>query len=145
MARAKTGAARGRNERTMSAGEAARALGISVDTLRRWDKEGRVRTIRDPANRRRVPIGEVERLSGRAPKLRTGTRLSARNRLAGVVKSVESDVVMALVEIEAGPYLLAAAITRDAVEELALAPGVPVVATIKATSVMVSRDEEPLR
>jgi molybdopterin-binding protein len=57
-----------------------------------------------------------------------------------VVRNVEKDGVMALVEIEAGPYRLAAAITRDAVEELALAPGVPVVATIKATSVMVSRD-----
>jgi molybdopterin-binding protein len=141
----RTTAAVRRGDRTMSAGEAARALGISVDTLRRWDKEGRIRTTRDSANRRRIPVREVERLSGRAPKLRTGTRLSARNRLAGVVKSVESDVVMALVEIEAGPYLLAAAITRDAVEELALAPGIRVVATIKATSVMVSRDEESLR
>jgi molybdopterin-binding protein len=141
----KATAAGRRGDRTMSAGEAARALGISVDTLRRWDKGGQIRTTRDSANRRRVPVREVERLSGRAPKLRTGTRLSARNRLAGVVKSVESDVVMALVEIEAGPYLLAAAITRDAVEELALAPGIRVVATIKATSVMVSRDEESLR
>jgi molybdopterin-binding protein len=129
----------------MSAGEAAHALGISVDTLRRWDSEGRIQTTRDSANRRRVPVSEVERLSGRAPRVTTGSRLSARNRLAGVVKSVESDRVMALVEIEAGPYLLAAAITRDAVEELALAPGVPVVATIKATSVMVSREEGPRR
>jgi molybdopterin-binding protein len=129
----------------MTAGEAARALGISVDTLRRWDREGRIRTTRDTANRRRVPASEVERLSGRSPKPLTGSRLSARNRLAGVVRSVESDVVMALVEIEAGPYLLAAAITRDAVEELALAPGVRVVATIKATSVMVSREEGPGR
>src|SRR6266508_5376897 len=124
------------SERTMTAGEAARALGVSVDTLRRWDREGRIRTTRDRANRRRVPASEVERLSGRAPKPLTGSRLSARNRLAGVVTSVESDVVMALVEIEAGPYVLAAAITRDAVEELALATAVPVVATIKATSVM---------
>jgi molybdopterin-binding protein len=129
----------------MTAGEAARALGISVDTLRRWDREGRIRTTRDTANRRRVPASEVERLSGRSPKALRGSRLSARNRLAGVVRSVESDVVMALVEIEAGPYLLAAAITRDAVEELGLAPGVRVVATIKATSVMVSREEEPGR
>ncbi|HEY3210276.1 MAG TPA: TOBE domain-containing protein, partial [Actinomycetota bacterium] len=81
----------------------------------------------------------------RAPKALTGSRLSARNRLAGLVRSIESDVVMALVEIEAGPYVLAAAITRDAVEELALAPGVPVVATIKATSVMVSREDGPVR
>jgi molybdopterin-binding protein len=129
----------------MKAGDAARALGISLDTLRRWDKEGRIRVVRDRANRRLVPVSEVERLSGRPPKVRTGSRLSARNRLAGVVKSVEADGVMAVVEIEAGPYLLAAAITRDAVEELALAPGVPVVATIKATSVMVSREEGPAR
>jgi molybdopterin-binding protein len=92
-----------------------------------------------------VPLSEIERLGGRPPGVRTGTRLSARNRLAGVVRKVEKDGVMALVEIEAGPYLLAAAITRDAVEELALAPGVPVVATIKATSVMVSREEGPPR
>jgi molybdopterin-binding protein len=70
----------------------------------------------------------------------TGTRLSARNRIAGVVREVKADGVMALVEIEAGPYRLAAAITRDAVEELGLTAGVAVVATIKATSVMVSRD-----
>jgi molybdopterin-binding protein len=128
------------SDRVIRASEAARALGISLDTLRRWDREGRIRVVRDEANRRTVPLSEVERLSGRAPSPRTGGELSARNRLAGVVRNVEKDGVMALVEIEAGPYRLAAAITRDAVEELALAPGVPVVATIKATSVMVSRD-----
>jgi molybdopterin-binding protein len=90
-----------------------------------------------------VPVSEVERLAGSPPAVRTGTQLSARNRLAGVVRRVETDGVMALVEIEAGPYVVAAAITRDAVEELALAPGVPVVATIKATSVMVSREDHP--
>ena len=129
-----------RNERLVSASEAARAFGISLDTLRRWDREGRIRVVRDRSNRRMVPTAEVERLSGGPPRARTGTRLSARNRLAGVVRSVEKDGVMALVEIEAGPFTLAAAITRDAVEELALVPGVPVVATIKATSVMVSRE-----
>jgi molybdopterin-binding protein len=129
----------------MPAGQAARALGISLDTLRRWDREGRLRVVRDASNRRQVPVGEVERLSGRIPHLRTGTNLSARNRLAGVVRSVEADGVMAVVEIDAGPYTLAAAITRDAVEELALGPGVPVVATIKATSVMVGRDEAIVR
>ena len=134
-------------ERNVKAGEAARALGISLDTLRRWDRDGRIRVERDPANRRVVPASEVERLSGRvrAPRQPAGQRLSARNRLAGVVLGVETDKVMALVEIQAGPYLLAAAITRDAVEELGLAPGVPVVATIKATSVMVSREGGPAR
>ena len=121
--------------------DAARALGISLDTLRRWDREGRIRVLRGAGGRRMVPRSEVERLAGRPPAVRTGTRLSARNRLAGTVRAIQADAVVALVEIEAGPFLLAAVITRDAVEELALAPGVPVVATIKATSVMVSREE----
>jgi molybdopterin-binding protein len=124
----------------MKASDAARALGVSLDTIRRWDREGRLRVVRDASNRRMVPATEVERLSGRGPRHLTGARLSARNRLAGVVTRVEADGVMAIVEIEAGPYTLAAAITRDAVEELALTPGVAVVATIKATSVMVSRE-----
>ena len=127
-------------ERFLKAGDAAHALGISLDTLRRWDREGRIRCVRDESNRRTVPVSEVERLRGSPPIVTTGTRLSARNRIAGVVREVKADGVMALVEIEAGPYLLAAAITRDAVEELGLARGVAVVATIKATSVMVSRD-----
>jgi molybdopterin-binding protein len=125
----------------MKAGEAARALGISLDTLRRWDRDGRIRVRRDSSNRRIVAASEVERLLGRPPKVATGSRLSARNRLAGTVRRVEADGVMALVEIEAGPYTVVAAITRDAVEELRLGPGVPVVATIKATSVMVSRED----
>jgi molybdopterin-binding protein len=132
-------------ERFLAARDAARALGISLDTLRRWDRDGRIRVMRDAANRRRVPLSEVQRLSGRAPGLKTGTTLSARNRIAGIVHRVEADGVMAVVEIKAGPYTLAAAITRDAVDELALAPGVPVVATIKATSVMVSREGSAAR
>jgi molybdopterin-binding protein len=128
--------------RTLPAGDAARALGISLDTLRRWDREGRIRVVRDESNRRRVPVVEVQRLSGRPLRTLTGTTLSARNRMAGVVRGVEADGVMAIVDIEAGPFRLAAAITRDAVVELALGPGVPVVATIKATSVMVSREGE---
>jgi molybdopterin-binding protein len=128
------------DERLLKAGDAAHALGISLDTLRRWDRDGRIRCVRDASNRRMVPMSEIERLRGGPPAVRTGTRFSARNRIAGVVREVKVDGVMALVEIEAGPYLLAAAITRDAVEELALVPGVAVVATIKATSVMVSRE-----
>jgi molybdopterin-binding protein len=127
-------------DRLLKGSEAARALGISLDTLRRWDRDGRIRCVRDVANRRMVPLAEVERLRGGPPIVATGTRLSARNRISGVVREVKADTVMALVEIQAGPYLLAAAITADAVEELGLAPGVDVVATIKATSVMVSRE-----
>jgi molybdopterin-binding protein len=125
--------------KTISLGEAAKAIGVSVDTLRRWDAAGKLRTERDARNHRVVAVSEVTRLTGTPRRHRTGTRSSARNRMAGVVRSVEVDGVMALVEIEAGPFLLTAAITRDSVEELGLAPGVPAAATVKATSVMVER------
>jgi molybdopterin-binding protein len=121
--------------------DAARSLGVSQDTLRRWDRAGKLRTQRDDRNRRRVPVSEIERLSARPIRHGTGATLSARNRMAGVVRSVEVDGVMALVEIEAGPFLLTAAVTRDSVEELGLAEGMPAVATVKATSVMVQRSE----
>jgi molybdopterin-binding protein len=123
----------------LSLGEAARAIGVSADTLRRWDRAGKLRTVRDARNRRLVPAEEVARLSDMPRRARAGDRLSARNRFPGVVRSVEVDGVMALVEIEAGPFRVVAAVTRDAVEELALAPGVPASATVKATSVMVER------
>jgi molybdopterin-binding protein len=119
--------------------EAARAIGVSQDTLRRWDRAGKIRTRRDSANRRRVPKGEVERLAGHASRHRAGDTFSARNRFPGVVRSVEVDGVMGLVELEAGPFLVTAAVTRDAVEELGLAPGVKATAAVKATSVMIER------
>ena len=121
-------------------GDAAKALGVSGDTLRRWDRSGKLRTRRDERNRRRVPQSEVRRLSSRPARHRTGARASARNRLAGTVRSVEVDGVMALVELQAGPFLVTAAITRDSVDELGLAAGVAATATVKATSVMIERD-----
>jgi molybdopterin-binding protein len=123
----------------LTVGDAARALGVSADTLRRWDRAGKLRTVRDERNRRLVPEAEVARLSGRPRRHAAGDSLSARNRFAGVVTSVEVDGVMALVEIEAGPFRVTAAVTRDAVEELGLAPGVAATAAVKATSVMVER------
>ena len=103
----------------LTLGEAARALGVSADTLRRWDRAGKLRTTRDARNRRLVPPEEVERLSATPRRRQTGHNLSARNRFPGVIRSVEVDGVMALVEIEAGPFRL--------------------VAAVKATSVMVDR------
>jgi molybdopterin-binding protein len=123
----------------LTLGQAAGAIGVSVDTLRRWERAGKLHTVRDAANRRRVPRAEVERLTARPERHRAGDALSARNRFPGVVRSVEVDGVMALVEIEAGPHLITAAVTRDAVEELRLAPGVAATAAVKATSVMVER------
>jgi molybdopterin-binding protein len=123
----------------LSLGEAAKVLGVSVDTLRRWDTAGKLTTTRDARNRRRVPAAEVERLRAAPDRHRTGRPLSARNRFPGVVRSVEVDGVMALVELDAGPFRITAAITRDAVEELGLAEGVEATAAVKATSVMIDR------
>ena len=120
-------------------GEAAQVLGVSVDTLRRRDRAGKLHTTRDERNRRRVPATEIERLRLRPERHATGDALSARNRFPGIVRSIEVSGVMALVEIEAGPHRVTAAITRDAIEELGLVEGGRATAAVKATSVMVER------
>ena len=125
--------------RDLTLGEAAKAIGVSADTLRRWDAAGKLRTVRDARNRRLVPAAEVERVTAHPRRHEAGATLSARNRFPGVVRSVEVDGVMALVELEAGPFRITAAVTRDAVDELGLAPGVEATAAVKATSVMVDR------
>jgi molybdopterin-binding protein len=124
----------------LTLGEAAKAIGVSQDTLRRWDRAGKLHTHRDERNRRMVRAEEVRRLSNRPARHATNSRISARNRLEGIVRSVEADGVMALVELEAGPFLVTAAVTRDSVEELGLATGVEATATVKATSVMIERN-----
>ena len=126
---------------SLAIGEAAAELGVSPDTIRRWDRAGRIETTRDERNRRRVPRREIERLREAPGRHRTGDRFSARNRFEGVVRSVEVAGVMALVEIEAGPHRVTAAITRDSVEEMRLAEGVRATALVKATSVMVERND----
>jgi molybdopterin-binding protein len=127
---------------SLTLGEAAKAIGVSQDTLRRWDRAGKLHTHRDERNRRLVPADEVRRLTGRRPRHETGALLSARNRMRGIVRSVEVDGVMALVELEAGPFLITAAVTRDSVEELGLIEGVEATATVKATSVMIERERQ---
>ncbi len=115
--------------------EAARALGISLDTLRRWDKSGKLRAQRDDANRRIVAVSEVERL-----RVTRSEHLSARNKLVGVVRSVEVEGLLAQVVIDvAGPTSFVAIVTRDAVSDLGLEPGDAASAVVKATSVMLER------
>lgn len=112
-------------------------LGISLDTLRRWDKAGKIRLERDDANRRVVPLAEVERLRGSDP---TSERLTARNRFRGVVRSVEIEGFLARIEIDVTePARVVAVVTREAVEELGLKPGVSAAGVVKSTSVMVER------
>ena len=95
---------------TLSLGEAAKALGVSTDTLRRWDRAGKLETFRDERNRRRVRAEEVQRLRATPRRQRAGGVLSARNRFPGVVRSVEVEGLVALVEIEAGPFMVVAAV-----------------------------------
>jgi molybdopterin-binding protein len=84
-----------------------------------------------------VSLAEVRRLGGRPERHVAGDELSARNRFPGIVRSVEVDGVMGLVELECGPHRVTAAITRDAIEELGLEPGMEATAMVKATSVMI--------
>jgi molybdopterin-binding protein len=117
-----------------TATEAARELGISVDTLRRWDREGRIRTERDNANRRLVALEEIERLRG----TKAAQHMSARNRLRGTVTEVRVEGLLAQVELTVTePARVVAVVTRDAVEELGLKPGMAATAVVKSTSVMV--------
>jgi molybdopterin-binding protein len=117
-----------------TASDAAHRLGISLDTLRRWDRSGRIKTTRDSGNRRLVPAKEIERLRGR----QGGDQLSARNRLSGTVSEVKVDGLVAQVElVVTDPVRIVAIVTADAVEELGLREGEPATAVVKATSVMV--------
>ena len=117
-----------------SAREAAAALGISLDTLRRWDRAGRIEVQRDAGNRRVVAATEIDRVRGDG----AGSHISARNRFHGIVTDVKVDGLMAQVEIVVSdPVRLVAVVTRDAVEDLGLRPGMPATAIVKSTSVMV--------
>jgi molybdopterin-binding protein len=117
-----------------TASEAASALGISLDTLRRWDRAGRVRVERDRNNRRVVAAAEIDRLRGDGG----GAHISARNRFKGIVTEVKTDGLMAQVEIVVSdPVRLVAVVTRDAVEELGLKPGMATTAIVKSTNVIV--------
>jgi molybdopterin-binding protein len=117
-----------------TASEAASALGISIDTLRRWDKSGRIKVQRDAGNRRVVAASEIDRVRGDSH----GTHVSARNRFNGIVTDVKVDGLMAQVElVVSDPVRLVAVVTRDAVEELGLKPGMATTALVKSTNVII--------
>jgi molybdopterin-binding protein len=116
--------------------EAAKLLGISVDTLRRWDRQGLIRADRDQANRRVIPASEIDRLRGD----RGAQALSARNRFNGVITDVTVEGLLARVELVVNePVRLVAVVTRDAVEDLDLKVGMSATAVVKSTSMMVQR------
>jgi molybdopterin-binding protein len=121
-------------------GEAAELLGVGVDTVRRWEADGRLKTVRSPGGQRTVPISELSRLLAerrRASPDRPIVAQSARNRFAGIVTRIERDRVAAVVEVLAGPHRLVSLMTAEAIDELELAVGDQAVCVGKATQVIV--------
>jgi molybdopterin-binding protein len=116
-------------------GAAAQALGVSVDTLRRWEREGRVTFERRGNSRFLKAEGLAALLRARG----ASDRSSARNRLHGVVLEVKRDGVMAQVDMACGPYRLVSLMSAEAADDLDLKPGDPATAVVKATTVMVER------
>lgn len=123
-------------------GQAAELLGVSVDTVRRWVDGGRLEANRDEGGRRVIDGAALARFAvglseehDREPDVVVGR--SARNRFPGIVTRVLKDSVAAQVEIQAGPHRVVSLMTREAVDELGLEPGVLAVAAVKSTSVVV--------
>ncbi|MGH3855714.1 MAG: TOBE domain-containing protein [Pseudonocardiaceae bacterium] len=129
-------------------GEAARLLGVSDDTLRRWADIGRVASTTTESGRRGVDGAELARfvtaLAADAEEVVPQLPASACNQLAGLVTRVIRDQVMAQVEIQAGPHRIVSLMSAEAVDELGLEPGVLAVATVRSTSVVVTMPQPPL-
>ena len=123
-------------------GQAAELLDVSVETIRRWETTGRIRTERSSGGQRMVPLSEVGRILGdrRADKRVTSRPIvaqSARNRFSGIVTRIERDRVAAVVEVQCGPHRLVSLMTAEAVDDLGLAVGDEAVCAVKATNVVV--------
>src|SRR5438270_1201843 len=127
-------------------GQAAELLGVSVDTVRRWADGGRLATRRTGGGQRVVDGAALARVAlelAESPELGAIVGVSARNRFPGIVTRVVKDKVTAQVEIQAGPHRIVSLMTREAVDELGLAPGVLAVAAVKATNVIVELPGRP--
>ncbi|MGY0064733.1 TOBE domain-containing protein [Streptomyces sp. LZ34] len=125
---------------TYRIGDAAALVGVSADTLRRWVDGGRLRAERDEQGRRIIPgpdLAVFVRELNRGERESTGS--SARNRFSGIVTEVILGDVSAQVEIQAGPFRVVSMISRESAEELELEPGVPAVAVIKSTNVVIEK------
>ncbi|MGI8809598.1 MAG: TOBE domain-containing protein [Acidimicrobiales bacterium] len=131
---------------TFQMGQAADLLGVSTDTLRRWADAGRLPTTRTAGGRRLVDgvdLAELARSLAVEPRAGGVASASARNRFTGIVTRVVLDTVMCQVELQAGPHRIVSLLSREAVDELGLAPGVLAVASIKATNVVVEVPTQP--
>lgn len=120
--------------------QAAELVGVSDDTLRRWAESGKVETERDHAGRLVIRGDDLASLiadRSQDPQVQPIVAHSARNRFRGLVTRVVKDTVMAQVEIQAGPFRVVSLMSREAADELGLAPGVLAVAAVKSTNVVV--------
>ena len=121
-------------------GQAAELLGVSVDTMRRWADAGRVKVVRTDGGRRLVDGVDLARLAvelGESAEHEHSATRSARNSFPGIVTRVVKDKVAAQVELQAGPHRIVSLMTREAVDELDLKPGVLAMAVVKATNVVI--------
>jgi excisionase family DNA binding protein len=123
----------------LSMGEAAKALGVSIDTLRRWDRTGKLQVTRDERNQRRIPVTEVHRLLLESELHKAGDDLAAHIRVRGVVRSMRSHGIKTLVQLQAGPFEITAIVTRATLRHLELVEGAEAVVTIRATAVLLER------
>ncbi|MEU0669884.1 helix-turn-helix transcriptional regulator [Streptomyces lavendulocolor] len=130
-------------------GQAARLLGVSPDTARRWADAGRIATHRDEAGRRLIDGRDLAAFSIEIARSAPGTQggqgeedgpyTTARNAFPGIVTAVKLGDVAAQVEIQAGPHRLVSLLTREAVEELGLEVGMRATARVKSTNVHIDR------
>ena len=121
-------------------GQAAEMLGVTVETLRRWESEGRLSMERSEGGQRLVAVEEISRLleeRRRASAARPIVAQSARNHFPGIVTRIERDRVAAVVEVQAGPHRLVSLMTAEAVDDLGLKVGDEAICTVKATNVVV--------
>ncbi|MFV0137223.1 TOBE domain-containing protein [Streptomyces sp. HMX87] len=123
-------------------GQAARLLGVSPDTARRWADAGRITTHRDDSGRRLIDGRDLAafsvELAGSGADEDT-PYTSVRNSFPGIVTAIKLGDVAAQVEIQAGPHRLVSLLTREAVEELGLEVGVEATARVKSTNVHIDR------
>ncbi|MFI5687036.1 molybdopterin-binding protein [Streptomyces sp. NPDC051636] len=126
-------------------GQAARLLGVSPDTARRWADAGRVATHRDETGRRLIDGRDLAAFSvelakaGGSEEDAGASYTSARNAFPGIVTAIKLGDVAAQVEIQAGPHRLVSLLTREAVEELGLEVGMEATARVKSTNVHIDR------
>jgi len=126
-------------------GQAAELLGVSVDTMRRWADAGKVKVVRTEGGQRLIDGADLARLAvevGESHEAEHSTSRSARNSFPGIVTRVVKDKVAAQVEMQAGPHRIVSLLTREAVDELDLKPGVLAIAVVKATNVVIELPPE---